>query len=65
MISLSVDCVIGQWSAFSACSVACGGDGTKTRSRAPEVEAANGGTECTESLTESATCNNGDCNAPG
>ena len=50
-----------DWEEWSECSVACGGDGTKTRTRAC-IPPSNGGFDCPESSqTETESCNNGPC----
>ena len=50
-----------DWEDWSECSVACGGDGTKTRTRSC-IPPSNGGFDCpTDSQTETADCNNGPC----
>ena len=50
-----------DWEAWSDCSVSCGGDGTKTRTRAC-IPPSNGGYECPDSIqTETDTCNQGTC----
>jgi Spondin-like TSP1 domain/Thrombospondin type 1 domain len=54
-----VDCKVSEWSAWSACSAACGG-GTQTRSRTVETDTAHGGDACPE-LTESRVCNSNPC----
>jgi Spondin-like TSP1 domain len=57
--SCAVDCKVSAWSAWSACSKACGG-GTQTRSRTVETDTAHGGDACPE-LTESRACNSNPC----
>lgn len=54
-----VDCVVSAWSAFSACSAACGG-GTQTRTRTVVTPAANGGAACPV-LEEMQSCNEQPC----
>ena len=56
-----VDCV-GEWGEWGACSEPCGG-GTRSRSYAVSVPAANGGTDCAVGDGESDTedCNTDDC----
>ena len=55
-----VDCVLGQWTSSSACSVPCGG-GTQRWVRAVTTPAANGGKECVGPFTENRTCNTNPC----
>ncbi|CAH1793552.1 unnamed protein product, partial [Owenia fusiformis] len=57
---------LGFWSAWGACSTTCG-DGDQTRTRACDNPApANGGLECNPSdLTETQSCNDGDCPVNG
>lgn len=52
-----VDCVLGDWSEFSSCSLPCDG-GTQTRTRPVLVEPANGGAPC-GLQEESQPCNAG------
>ena len=54
-----VDCVAGDWTEWSACSVDCGG-GTQTRTRSVEVEPEGGGAAC-PALTDSQACNTQGC----
>jgi hypothetical protein len=54
-----VDCVVSAWSAWSDCSVACGG-GTQIRTREVLVEPAFGGTACPV-LEEQQSCNMDAC----
>ena len=50
-----------DWEDWSECSVECGGDGTKTRTRAC-IPPSNGGFDCpTSSQTKTESCNNGPC----
>jgi hypothetical protein len=49
VVSCPVDCELGNWTAFSECSVTCdpaGVGGTHTRTRSVLVEAQNGGAGC-------------------
>jgi len=54
-----VDCQIGDWGAWGACSEACGA-GTQERSREKTVVEANGGS-CDYDLTATQACNDGPC----
>merc|ERR1719194_369831 len=57
-----IDCVMGDWSGWSACSKDCGG-GVMTRSRNIEVEPDFGGKEC-GATTDTQMCNVDACNVP-
>jgi len=61
-----VDCVVSDWSAWSACSAECGG-GTQSRTRTIITPPQNGGTAC-PNLVETRACNEQACggcnNAP-
>lgn len=51
-----VDCQLGEWSAWAACSASC--DGVTYRERAIEAEAAGYGSQCSQTvLQETAACN--------
>eukprot|EP00927_Polykrikos_kofoidii_P044149 TRINITY_DN38198_c0_g1_i1.p1 TRINITY_DN38198_c0_g1~~TRINITY_DN38198_c0_g1_i1.p1 ORF type:complete len:1721 (+),score=194.58 TRINITY_DN38198_c0_g1_i1:123-5285(+) len=50
-----LDCQIGAWSAWHACSASCG-DGLQKRSRSVERFAEEGGEGCRDALVESRTC---------
>ena len=50
-----VDCVVGEWSDWSCCSVVCGG-GSQTSTRAILTPAANGGADCPVTV-QTQTCN--------
>uniref|UniRef100_H2ZLH0 Spondin-like TSP1 domain-containing protein n=1 Tax=Ciona savignyi TaxID=51511 RepID=H2ZLH0_CIOSA len=50
-----VDCQVGSWTSWAACSVSCG-SGTHTHTRPITVNSANGGEICPDT-TESETCN--------
>ena len=55
-----VDCkwnIFGEW---SSCSQSCG-EGEKSRSRTKQISAANGGSQCLGSSTETQICNLGNC----
>mmetsp|Transcript_65519 Transcript_65519/g.213335 ORF Transcript_65519/g.213335 Transcript_65519/m.213335 type:complete len:887 (-) Transcript_65519:188-2848(-) len=56
-----VDCVLEEWSGFSACSAECGG-GVKERARNVKVEMENAGEPC-EATEESVGCNLQSCDA--
>ncbi len=55
-----IDCVLSGWSAWSECSVICGG-GTRTRARTVLVPAQYGGAPC-GALSETENCNTQPCN---
>lgn len=55
----AVDCAVGPWSAWSACSAQCGG-GTQTRSRPITTQPQHGGAQC-PALQESQSCNTQTC----
>ncbi|XP_035824221.1 uncharacterized protein LOC101853369 [Aplysia californica] len=58
-LRLPVDGNWGQWTSYGACSVTCGGVGTKTRTRACDDPAPqNNGEDCQGSGTESQSCDN-------
>jgi len=64
-----VDCKVGSWTSWTACSVTCGG-GSKERTREKLADAQNDGTPCVSSrnfiqLQERNTCNSEDCPAGG
>jgi Kunitz/Bovine pancreatic trypsin inhibitor domain/Spondin-like TSP1 domain len=54
-----IDCAVGDWSAFSACSADCG-SGTSCRTRVITQPPANGGTACPQ-LEECRECNAQPC----
>jgi hypothetical protein len=56
-----VNCVVSDWSAFSACSTTCGG-GVQTQTRTVVTAASNGGTAC-PALVNQQSCNNQGCPA--
>jgi len=51
-----VDCALGEWGNWTACSKDCGG-GYRTRSRHVAQHAENGGQQCAASLEELGECN--------
>jgi len=53
-------CLWGNWSAWSNCTVTCGG-GTHTRSRKVAKEAVNGGAPCSGNSTETGKCKTNPC----
>jgi len=55
-----VDCVIGAWMPWAACTVTCGG-GQRTREKKILVEAQRGGHGCQGSLGETNVCASGAC----
>lgn len=54
-----VDCVVGTWAGWGACSATCGG-GEQSRSR-PMTAASNGGQACPAEGSEDRQCNTVDC----
>ena len=54
-MSVSVDCIWGQWAEWTSCSQTCG-QGNKTRDRTIKTQAANGGITCTGETREVQTC---------
>ena len=57
--TIPVDCSVSAWTAFSTCSVACGG-GTQTQTRTVVTPASNGGAACPV-LTNTQPCNTQAC----
>jgi hypothetical protein len=57
-----IDCVMGDWSEYSACSKDCGG-GIMQRSRLAITEAEHGGEACGEAV-DPVQCNVGACDRP-
>ncbi len=53
------DCVVSSWSAWSACTKACGG-GVQTQTRTVDTPAANGGAACLV-LQQQQPCNKQEC----
>merc|ERR1711974_319166 len=56
----AIDCAWSRWAQWSSCSKSCGG-GTKTRSRAKQIEAKDGGKECLGSSSVTKSCNTKTC----
>jgi hypothetical protein len=56
----AVDCVVSDWSDWSACSNACG-FGTSTRTRTITTEASCGGVACPAELEETVACTGVQC----
>lgn len=54
------DCQFGVWSNWTSCSVTCGGDGVRTRSRV-KFPAVGSGKECDGSDTETEICTSAPC----
>ena len=58
----AVDGGFGNWTAWSTCTVNCGGGGTQSRSRACDSPPpANGGANCTGNFTEIEECGTDPC----
>ena len=55
-----VNCQWGQWGQWQPCTATCGG-GTKERTRAETLQAANGGIACLGSSIETSNCNQISC----
>merc|ERR1719326_2066777 len=57
-----VDCVVSQWTGWGQCSTS-GGEGSRTKTRSIETEAADGGVACPseEELTETEACTLVEC----
>ena len=55
-----VDCVWGNWTDWTDCSVTCGG-GKQNRTRVITTTAENGGNNCTGSAHETQDCNPNAC----
>ena len=53
--SCPVDCIMGDWSSWSACSQTCG-EATRTRTRVIQRDAAYGGVACETNLSASQRC---------
>merc|ERR1719316_1694640 len=62
MHACPIDCVMGDWSEYSACSKDCGG-GVMTRSRLAITEAEHGGEMCGEAV-DPVQCNVDACDKP-
>jgi hypothetical protein len=58
----AVACVLGEWGQWGECSVSCGG-GRRTRRRAADIMAKNGGKTCGRS-DEADACNTAACVVP-
>mmetsp|Transcript_126555 Transcript_126555/g.300570 ORF Transcript_126555/g.300570 Transcript_126555/m.300570 type:complete len:1475 (-) Transcript_126555:127-4551(-) len=55
-----VDCVMGDWTSWSLCSVTCG-QGSQSRLRGIRTGPANGGKDCDPKLNETKSCDVGIC----
>ncbi|MBU38166.1 MAG: hypothetical protein CMA59_01430, partial [Euryarchaeota archaeon] len=55
MDACPVDCVVSEWSGWSACSESCG-KGSRTKSREVQTDAADGGVACPHDLDDSEEC---------
>ena len=58
-VNLLVDCKMGTWGHWASCGTACrarDGSGSQTRTRSPNMNAANGGAHCTENTSEGRAC---------
>ena len=60
----AVNCQVGSWTSWSACSHLCGTSGTRQRTRAVTQAASCGGT-CPYSLGETQACNRDSCQYGG
>lgn len=58
-----MDCILGQWQAWTDCSASCGG-GQHIRSREIDQPPANGGAGCDDTLSEIRECARRDCQGP-
>merc|ERR1712126_240480 len=56
----ATNCQWSGWSGWTTCNKSCGG-GKKLRSRSIEIQALNGGIECTGFATDEAPCNTNTC----
>jgi hypothetical protein len=52
-----IDCAWAEWADYSDCTMTCGHQGTKVRSRGFQVEPQNGGHNCLGSMFQTAQCN--------
>ena len=55
----SVDCKMGTWGSWESCGTSCrarDGTGVQTRTRSPNLYAANNGADCTESTSDNRAC---------
>lgn len=55
-----VNCMLSEWSEFSACSMSCGG-GEMKRTREIKQPAKHGGTQCQQEKSEIQSCNSHSC----
>ena len=58
------NCVVGSWSAWSACSHQCGTSGTQRRTR-PQVSPASCGGSCPYTFSDNRACNRDNCRNGG
>eukprot|EP00937_MAST-01D_sp_MAST-1D-sp2_P004375 g4375.t1 len=52
-----VDCKLGSWASFSACSRSCGDSGYKSKARSQLWGAQHGGASCSSDVSRVETCN--------
>jgi Spondin-like TSP1 domain/Thrombospondin type 1 domain len=55
------DCKVSEWTDWSACTKACGGGGSQTRTRTITAQAEKGGAACPTQLTEERECGKAPC----
>ena len=59
LFHFSVDCKMGTWGSWESCGTSCrarDGTGVQTRTRSPNLYAANNGADCTESTSDNRAC---------